>query len=304
MGVDLDRLLTEARNPKTKDIDSMQTVDILTLINEEDKSVPIVVSSRIPLIAEAVDRYVKTIRSGGRIFYVGAGTSGRLGIIDAAECPPTFRTPPDLVRGLIAGGPDAVFRAKEGAEDSAADGMKAVSEAGVRAGDLVIGLAASGRTPWVVAALKRAKEVGARTVGIDCTPNSELSDLCDLCISVPTGPEVIAGSTRMKAATAQKLILTMISTASMIKLGKVYGNLMVDLQPWSEKLRSRARKILALTTGLSPSEADRLLQDAGYNVKVALVMAKTGQDREKASELLKRSGGFVRKAIELGGGQP
>jgi N-acetylmuramic acid 6-phosphate etherase len=224
--------------------------------------------------------------------------------LDAAECPPTFRTPPGLIQGLIAGGPDAVFRAKEGAEDSAPDGEKALSEAGVRAGDLVIGLAASGRTPWVVGALKEARTLGAATVGIDCTPQSELSDLCDLSISVHVGPEVITGSTRMKAATAQKLILNMISTTAMIGLGKVYGNLMVDLQPWSEKLRSRAKKIIMLTTGLPQTKSEKLLEDAGYNVKVALVMARTGQSRGMSEELLRKADGFVRKAIELGAGRP
>jgi len=296
--------LTERRNPRSKDIDSMGTLDILALINDEDKSVPAAITSKIPLIAEAVERYVKAIKSGGRVFYAGAGTSGRLGIIDAAECPPTFRTPPGLIQGLIAGGPDAVFRAKEGAEDSASNGGKAISEAGVGKGDLVIGLAASGRTPWVVGALRRARQLGAATVGIDCTPESEISDLCDISISVQVGPEVITGSTRMKAATAQKLILNMISTTAMIRLGKVYGNLMVDLQPWSEKLRSRAKKIITLTTGLPQAKAGKLLEDAGYNVKVALVMARTGQSREGSEALLKRADGFVRKAIELGGGRP
>jgi len=286
------------------DVDSKSTVDILTLINDEDKSVPAAISPKIPVIAKAVELYVKTIKSGGRVFYAGAGTSGRLGIIDAAECPPTFRTPPDMIQGLIAGGPDAVFRAKEGAEDSSSDGEKTISEAGVRSGDLVIGLAASGRTPWVVGVLKTARELGAATVAIDCTPKSEISDLGDISISVHVGPEVITGSTRMKAATAQKLILNMISTTAMIRLGKVYGNLMVDLQPWSDKLRSRAKRIVTLTTGLSQPKADKLLEDAGYNVKVALVMAGTGQNRRKSEELLRKADGFVRKAIGLGRGRP
>ena len=245
---------------------------------------------------------MQSIKSGGRIFYFGAGTSGRLGIIDAAECPPTFRTPPDLIQGFIAGGPDAVFRAKEGAEDDPSEGAKAVSKARVRSGDIVVGLAASGRTPWVVGALERARELEAKTITIDCTPRSEISDLGDISISVHVGPEVITGSTRMKAATAQKLILNMLSTTAMIRLGKVYGNLMVDLQPWSEKLRSRAKNILEIAGNVTLNEAKRLLDDAGGNVKIALVMAKTGEDKEGAEDLLKKAEGSVREAIELGDG--
>ncbi len=299
----MDKLLTEKRNPKTMDIDSKATIEILRLINEEDRTVADAIASKIPDIARAVECYVESLKSGGRIFYVGAGTSGRLGIIDAAECPPTFSSPPELIQGLIAGGPEAVFRAKEGAEDHASQGAKAIADIGVSERDVVVGLAASGRTPWVVGALRKAKEIGARTVTIDCTTKSEIADLGEISVSVHVGPEVITGSTRMKAATAQKMILNMLSTTAMIRLGKVYGNLMVDLQPWSEKLRSRSKSILKTVAGVSDEEAEGLLAQSRWNVKVALVMAKTGKNKKEAEDLLSAGDGFVRRAIELGGGK-
>ncbi len=258
------------------------------------------IKPHIPQITRAAECYVQCIESGGRIFYAGAGTSGRLGILDAAECPPTFSTDPGLIRGLIAGGPEAVFRSSEGAEDDLTGGARAVSEAGIRPGDVLVGLAASGRTPWVVGALRKGRELGAKIITIDCTPRSEISDLADIPISIHVGAEVIAGSTRMKAGTAQKLVLNMLSTTAMIRLGKVYGNLMVDLQPWSEKLRERGKAIVSKAAGVSKARAGELLDRSGGDVKVALVMAQTGKDPDEAKRLLEKARGLVRKAIELG----
>ena len=297
--MELERLLTEQRNPKTMDIDRKSIIEILGIINSEDKLVPYAVEREIPNIAKAVEFVVKSFRMGGRLFYVGAGTSGRLGVIDAAECPPTFSTPPDLIQAIIAGGKEAVWRAMEGAEDDYEAGRNAIMEKGISKKDVVIGLSTSGRTPFVVAALLEAKRRGAKTVAISTTPNSKIGKIADIAITPLVGPEVIAGSTRMKAGTAEKLVLNMISTTSMIKVGKVYSNLMIDLKPVSEKLRSRARRILKVLTGVDTKTAHEVFMKAGCNLKVALVMIEADASREVAEKALAESAGVVWKAIEI-----
>jgi len=296
---ELENLLTEQRNPATMDIDRKDVIEILKIINSEDKKVPYAVEKEIPNIAKAVDLVVDRFKIGGRLFYVGAGTSGRLGVIDAAECPPTFNTPPYLVQAIIAGGRKAVWRSIEGAEDNYEDGKKAIIDKKVSSKDVVIGLSTSGRTPFVMAALLEAKKVGAKTIAISTTPHSKIRRIADVAITPLVGPEVIAGSTRMKAGTAEKLILNMISTTAMIKIGKVYSNLMIDLKPVSEKLESRARRILKTLTGVDSKTAYDIFKQAGRNLKTALVMIKADTNREIARKALKKSSGIVWKAIEI-----
>nr|BCX00027.1 MAG: N-acetylmuramic acid 6-phosphate etherase [Bacteroidota bacterium] len=296
----LSRLLTEQRNPASMHIDLADTEEILRIINAEDRRVPEAVGREIPYIAQAVELVVEAFRQGGRLFYVGAGTSGRIGVQDAAECPPTFGTDPEMVQAIIAGGPEAVFRAQEGAEDRAEDGARAIRERGVSERDVVCGLAASRRTPFVVGAIEEARRRGARTIFVTCNPREEFDLQVDVAICPVVGPEVIMGSTRMKCGTAQKLVLNMISTASMIRLGKVYENLMVDLQLTNQKLRQRARRILMLLTGADYESASRALEAASGHVKTALVMLLAGVDAEEARRRLHRAGGFVRRAIQEG----
>jgi N-acetylmuramic acid 6-phosphate etherase len=275
----------------------MSTIDILRAINREDRLVAPAVGRRIAMIAEAVEAVVAALSRGGRVFYVGAGTSGRLGVIDAAECPPTFGTPPHLFQGIMAGGFGAVLRAKEGAEDDVAAARRAMGRRRVTRRDVVIGLAACKRTPFVVAALGRAREVGARTVYVTCNP--EPSDIpADIVIAVDVGPEAIMGSTRMKCGTAEKMVLNMISTAAMVRLGKVYGNLMVDLMATSQKLKHRSVRIIMLATGCTYDEAAAVLKRARGSVKVAVVMRQRGVGRSAARRLLARSGGLVRAALK------
>jgi N-acetylmuramic acid 6-phosphate etherase len=295
--VRLGSLLTEQPNPASADIDLLDTVGILSVINSEDRKVAEAVQAEIPQIARAVDAIVAAIRSGGRLFYIGAGTSGRLGVLDAAECPPTFDVPYDLVQGIIAGGEKALARATEASEDDPQSGAADLIQRGFQSGDVLVGIAASGRTPYVLGAVKKARELGAVTVGISCTPNSALSAAVDIPIAPLTGPEVVSGSTRMKAGTATKLVLNMLSTATMIRLGYVYGNLMVNVQPRNEKLRDRARRIVAKAGEVDEQTASRLLQEAGQSVRTAIVMARTGLSREEAERLLERSQGRVREAI-------
>ena len=296
----LSRLLTEQRNPASMHIDLADTEEILRIINAEDRRVPEAVGREIPYIAQAVELVVEAFRQGGRLFYVGAGTSGRIGVQDAAECPPTFGTDPEMVQAIIAGGPEAVFRAQEGAEDRAEDGARAIRERGVSECDVVCGLAASRRTPFVVGAIEEARRRGARTIFVTCNPREEFDLQVDVAICPVVGPEVIMGSTRMKCGTAQKLVLNMMSTASMIRLGKVYENLMVDLQLTNQKLRQRARRILMLLTGADYESASRALEAASGHVKTALVMLLAGVDAEEARRRLHRAGGFVRRAIQEG----
>lgn len=297
---DLGSLLTEQRNPNTEDIDRLDTARILERINDEDAKVVPAVRAEIPNIARAVDAIAAAIRKGGRLFYIGAGTSGRLGVLDAAECPPTFHVPPELVQGIIAGGERALWRASEASEDDPAAGERDLMARGFRPPDVLVGIAASGRTPYVLGAVRAARRMGAFTIGLSCTPDSELARAADLAITPLTGPEVIAGSTRMKAGTATKLVLNMISTAVMIRLGYVYGNLMVNVQPRSVKLRDRARRILERVAGVDADEAARLLEAAGGDVRVAIVMRSRGVPRAEAERLLSEGGGRVAEALRLG----
>lgn len=290
-------LATEQRNPRSMNIDTASIREILDIINTEDHKVPIAVREEIPYIEQAIEILVSAFREGGRLFYVGAGTSGRLGILDASECPPTFGTPPDMVQGLIAGGPQAVFKAQEGAEDSEENGRVALIEAGVRPIDVVCGIAASKRTPYVVGAVAHARSIGCKTLFITSNPRAEFDLDVDVAMCPYVGPEVIMGSTRMKSGTAQKLVLNMLTTASMIRLGKVYENMMIDLQMTNRKLVQRSRRILMTITGVDYEEADRVLLQADGHVKTALVMILANVDRDEAHRRLERSQGFVRAAI-------
>jgi N-acetylmuramic acid 6-phosphate etherase len=291
-------LLTEQRNPRTTDVDRRSIPEILEIINREDAVVAEVVRKAIPRVAEAVSLFEKTLRGGGRVFYVGAGTSGRLGVLDAAELPPTFGTDPELVQGIIAGGYGALVRAKEGAEDRADRVVTDLEERALGSRDMVIGLTACRRTPYVLSALEYARRVGARTVFISAIPEEQVEVDVDVRISVPVGPEVIMGSTRMKAGTAEKMVLNMISTATMIRLGKVYENMMVDLRATSKKLEERSKRVIMLATGLTYSDAAGLLDRAKGHVKTALVMSLAGVSYEEARERLKRGSGSVKDAID------
>ncbi len=302
----LEKLSTEQRNPNSMDIDACSPIEILTIINSEDKKVAIAVESQIPYIAQAVEIVVQAFLNGGRLIYVGAGTSGRVGVVDASECPPTFGVPFDMVQGMIAGGEGAMFRAVEGAEDKPEAGAADIDAKIVGPNDVVCGIAASMRTPYVIGAVRRAKELGARTLYVTTNPRTNLSlpeyqhlaEVLDVAICAEVGPEVIMGSTRMKSGTAQKLILNMITTAAMTRLGKIYENMMIDLQMTNKKLVERAKKIVMTITGISYEEAEKHLAAAGGHVKSALVMIKANVDFDEAGKRLKRSNGFVRAAIE------
>lgn len=296
---EISRLTTEQRNPKSSNIDVSATDEILKIINDEDKTVPAAVEKELPFIKDAVEVIVASFKKGGRLLYFGAGTSGRLGVIDAAECPPTFGTSPDLIKGYIAGGKNAMFVAQEGAEDLEENGASDVVEAEVNSNDVICGIAASKRTPYVVGAVKKAKELGAKTLFLTCNPRSEFDfPEVDIAICPYVGPEVIMGSTRMKSGTAQKLVLNMLTTAAMVRLGKVYENMMIDLQLTNKKLVERAKRIIMTITGVSYKEADDFLRKSGGSVKTALVMIKTKVGKDEAQKRLELSGGFVRRAIE------
>ncbi len=293
-----DPRLTEHRNPRTRDIDLASPLEIVDLINAEDRTVPEAVRTQREEIAQAIEIAVESFRSGGRLFYVGAGTSGRLGVLDATECPPTFGVAPEMVQGIIAGGQAALTRSQEGAEDRAEEGAAAIDRAGVESRDLVFGIASSSTTPYVRGALARAAELGASTGFLCCTePGPGMRELVDVCVVPLVGPEVVAGSTRMKAGTATKLVLNTITTGAMIRLGKVYQNLMVDLQAISEKLVDRSQRITMAVTGLTREQAAQLVEAAGGSVKVALVMAGASASRELALLYLSESDGFVRRAL-------
>jgi len=294
---ELQTLATEQRNPRSMQIDTASVREILEIINIEDHLVPLVVREELPYIAQAVEIVVEAFGRGGRLFYVGAGTSGRLGILDASECPPTFGTPPELVQGLIAGGPQAVFRSQEGAEDIEENGVQALREAGVAPPDVVCGIAASRRTPYVVGAVKYAREIGCKTLFVTCNPRSQFNLDVDVAICPVVGPEVIMGSTRMKSGTAQKLVLNMITTASMIRLGKVYENMMVDLQMTSLKLVERSKRTVMTVTGLDYDAATSVLEKTGGHVKTALVMTLAEVSAKEARQRLENANGFVRSAI-------
>jgi N-acetylmuramic acid 6-phosphate etherase len=290
----LDARLTEQRNPRSTRIDQLSSLEIVDLINAEDRLVAAAISDERQQIARAIDIVVDCLRQGGRLVYVGAGTSGRLGVLDASEMPPTYRTDPDMVQGVMAGGFEALLRAQEGAEDVAEDGAIAMDDRNVDQRDFVLGIAASGTTPYVHGALKRARERGARTGFLLCTyPSEELLQTHDVVIAPLVGPEVITGSTRMKAGTATKLVLNTISTSAMVKLGKVYGNLMVDLQVTCQKLQDRGERILMDTLGVPREEAEKLLDAAGGHVKTAIVMSRLSLDAQAARNRLEEKGGSI-----------
>lgn len=294
----MDPRLTEQRNPRSMRIDQLSTAEIVDLINAEDRMVAEAVGEEREEIAHAIDIVVDCFRRGGRLIYVGAGTSGRLGVLDASEMPPTYGTDPAMVQGIIAGGFDALVRAQEGAEDHPEDGARDIEKRNITENDFVLGIATSGTTPFVHGALKRARELGARTGFLLCTyPTQELTDTHDVVIAPLVGPEVITGSTRMKAGTATKMVLNTITTASMVKLGKVYGNLMVDLQVTCEKLRDRGERILVETIGVERPRAAELLEGAGGHVKTALVMGRLNVDAATARERLDGEGGLIGRVI-------
>jgi N-acetylmuramic acid 6-phosphate etherase len=295
-------LLTERRNPLSRGIDTMSTLEIVGLINSEDRTVPDAVRREAPAIARAVEVVVERFRRGGRLFYVGAGTSGRLGVLDAAECPPTFGTDPEMVQGLIAGGYGALVRAREGAEDRCEDGARDLRERGVRAVDTVFGIATSGVTPYVLGALEEARRLGAATIFLSCAPAEGESVAADVTITPLVGPEVVTGSTRMKAGTATKLVLNTVTTSAMVLLGKVYENLMVDLVASCDKLRDRACRILMEVTGVDYDGAADVIARAGGSVKTAIVMELEGLDRGEAEAALMASEGSVRRALDRGAG--
>ena len=296
---ELEKLISEQRNPRTANIDELSVEEILRVINEEDKKVAYAVEKEIPIIARATEAVIRALKGGGRVFYVGAGTSGRLGVIDRAELISTFGMDPRKVIPILAGGPKAMYGPSEMAEDKEENGARIIARYRVCERDVVIGISASGRTPYVVGALREAKRRGATTVLITVNPGAKAAKYADIVICPVVGPEVIMGSTRMKAGTAQKMILTMMSTTAMIKLGRVKGNLMVNLLPISTKLRERAKRIVMMETGASYEEASRILEETGYNVKLAILMLKAHASREEASKALKEAGGDLEKALAI-----
>ena len=294
----LEGLLTEQRNPASRNIDALPTEEILRIINEQDREVADAVMKVIPAITMAVDAIVEAMNRGGRLLYIGAGTSGRLGVLDAAECPPTFNVDPEMVQAIMAGGEAAITRSTEASEDSPEEGAAELVRRGFTSRDVLVGIAASGRTPFVLGAVEKAKELGAVTVGISCTPESELSAAVHIPIEPTPGPEVIAGSTRMRAGTATKMVLNMITTAAMIRLGHVFGNLMVNVQPKNEKLLDRARRIIAEAAEVGYPEASVLLEQSGRNVKTAIVMARRRVSRQDAERLLEAAHGRISSALK------
>jgi N-acetylmuramic acid 6-phosphate etherase len=295
--VSLDRLLTEQTNPASEGIDAKPTSEILAIMNAEDRKAAESVTPEIPAITRAVDAIVSAMDEGGRLFYIGAGTSGRLGVLDASECPPTFSVPADLVQGIIAGGEAALSRATEATEDDPSSGARDLLDRGFTARDVLCGIAASGRTPYVLGAVAEAKRMGATTIGISCTPDSELSQAVAIAITPTPGPEIVAGSTRMKAGTATKLVLNMLTTATFIRRGYVFGNLMVNVQPKNSKLVDRACRIVAQACKVERAEAERLLEESGRSVRVAIVMGRLGIGREDALGRLDRAGQRVSEAL-------
>ncbi|MGM9922276.1 MAG: N-acetylmuramic acid 6-phosphate etherase [Bhargavaea sp.] len=291
----LEKLTTEARNPKSMNIDTLPVRERLLLMVEEDAGIPEAIRKEIGPIENAVNYVIQAFQRGGRLIYAGAGTSGRLGILDASECPPTFGVDPEMVRGLIAGGEKAITTAIEGAEDDAEQGAEDIASLSVGPDDVVVGIAASGRTPYVIGVLNRAKELGAKTVALSNNKDSEIGHVADVAIEVVTGPEVITGSTRLKAGTAQKLVLNMISTIAMTGIGKVYGNLMVDVQPTNEKLVKRAKHIIMEAAGVDFETAEDAYEKAGEQVKPAIVMLLLGCSLDEANARLKEAKGFIRE---------
>lgn len=298
MSLNLDNLSTEQRNPNTAEIDRVSTLEMVRLINQEDKKVALAVEQVLPEIAQAIDIIADRLKQGGRLFYIGAGTSGRLGVLDASECPPTYGVDFGMVIGLIAGGDSAIRRAVEGAEDSRELGANDLASHHLSQQDVLVGLAASGRTPYVIGGLEYANSVGAATIAIACTKSSAIGKIAEVAIEALPGPEVVTGSTRMKAGTAQKLILNMLSTGAMIKIGKVYGNLMVDVQASNEKLVERCKRIVCQATGVDRSRAEDLLNLTEYDVKLAILLEKTGLATDQAAQLLQAADGYLQRAID------
>ncbi|MDG9719226.1 N-acetylmuramic acid 6-phosphate etherase [Streptomyces sp. DH24] len=298
----LETLPTEAFRPDLADIDRLPTLDIARLMNGEDATVAAAVADRLPQIAAAIDAVAERMARGGRLVYAGAGTAGRLGVLDASECPPTFNTDPSQVVGLIAGGPTAMVTSVEGAEDSKEFARDDLDAIGVSAADTVVGISASGRTPYAVGAVEHARALGALTIGLACNPDSALASAAEHGIEIVAGPELITGSTRLKAGTAQKLVLNMISTITMIRLGKTYGNLMVDVRASNEKLRARSRRIVALVTGATDEEIEAALTATDGEVKNAILTILAGVDAQAASRLLAESDGHLRTALARAGG--
>jgi N-acetylmuramic acid 6-phosphate etherase len=298
MKVDLSNLTTERRNDATMNLDELSVETAAQLMNQEDQKVAPSVEKTLPQIAQAVKQIIQAFNHGGRLIYMGAGTSGRLGVLDAAECVPTFGVSKEMVVGLIAGGAQAMTVAVEGAEDSLTLGPQDLQELNLTENDAVVGIAASGRTPYVIGGLKYAASVGAATISLACNPNAAISKYAKTAIEVDCGPEFLTGSTRLKSGTAQKLILNMLSTLSMIGIGKVYNNLMVDVKATNEKLVERAKQIVMQATGVSYAEAEHYLDEANLSVKTAIVMAKTGTNKKQAEQRLAAADGFVKKSIE------
>lgn len=293
-----EHLTTESRNPASEDLDGLTPIEIVRLINSEDAKVSSAVGAEADSIARAIEAICERLAAGGRLIYIGAGTSGRLGVLDAAECPPTFNSPPTQVVGVIAGGNKALTSAVEGAEDSndlAAEDLKAVN---LTAADVLVGIATSGRTPYVIGSLKYARSLGVFTIGLVCNRDSQISTLCDITIAPIVGPEILSGSTRMKAGTATKMVLNMLSTGAMIRLGKTFGNLMVDVRASNTKLADRARRIVKAITNLSDQESEQLLRECRGEVKTAIVSHYTGYSFDQAHDLLASSGGHLRAALQ------
>lgn len=297
----LSSIMSEKQNPRSADLDVMETEDILALMNDEDAGIAACVRKALPAVARAVETIAAKLRAGGRLIYVGAGTSGRLALLDALECPPTFGTTPEQVQTLIAGGEQALTNPIESAEDDEEAGERDVRRLGVNGRDCIVGISASGRTPYCIGAMQAAKKAGAAVVSLSCNAGSAMGAVADIDIAVPVGPEVVAGSTRLKAGTAQKMVLNMLSTASMIRTGRVYRNLMVDMIPSNYKLRQRARQIVVTATGADEAAAEAALEASSWRIKTAIVAILAGVSPDRADVLLKEAGGFVRRAIEAKG---
>lgn len=293
----LERLLTEQANPASAQIDRLPTLDMLAVINREDATVAEAVRLELPRIAQAVDGIAAALGRGGRLIYIGAGTSGRLGVLDASECNPTYNTPVEMVQGIIAGGYDALYRPTEATEDNPESGVADVRARDITSADVICGIAASGRTPYVLGAVRYAKSLGSLTIGVSCVPDSQLASEVNIAITPVTGPEVVTGSTRMKAGTATKLVLNMLTTGAMIRLGMTYGNRMVNVQPRNSKLIDRARRIIGSAVPADPDTAAGLLEASGRSVRVAIVMGRLGIGRADAEQLLARAGNVVARAL-------
>ena len=291
-------LKTEGVNKRARDIDSLSTTDVLSIINAEDKMVAIAVERELLAIEAAVEAIVSTLQNGGRLFYIGAGTSGRLGVLDASECPPTFNTSPELIQGVIAGGLEALIKSSEGIEDNSLEGEEDLKARGFSKIDILIGIAASGRTPYVIGALKYARSLGAKTACITCNKGSAMAHLADTAIEVEVGPEVLSGSTRMKSGTAQKMVLNMLTTTAMVRLGKVYKGLMVDMKASNDKLKIRAIRMVTQTVSCDDNEAKRILVECEWNTKLAIVCGLTGQNTKACRALLNENSDNIRLSLK------